>query len=400
MKKIALLFVCLVACMLVGCSRDYRSYEPKEVIATAVALSLSGEASQEASLVLSLVGFSCDFDKNKRVHHCEYGDDEEIRLFWSPFDENASYFWNKELYGFLGAYYHNPEVTNYYSGSLSLISGDDHDSYITGFFGRLYSWAIMLYGNSIVNWFLGDDGSIPESVNGAKKAAIKQVIDQVKEQSETAQSALEVMESDGEKTETSPEETEAPVDTLQLSSSAQVAGIEKEPKSEHERKVLNSSYYYIEASSTKEDRDNELMYDVSNLRDSDINTFWACHYYNEVYLTFTVKGSVDDPVRVYGISIANGNQKKYSLYKRNSRASIISVYLGGIDDDKLIGRFSFEDLTLEGDDIEYNDVEFDDVYKISENAKLFVTFDEVHEGSNWNDLYLTEANLLGTPSVD
>lgn len=163
MKKISLIFICSVFCMLVGCSRDHRSYNPEEVIATAVAMSLSGEMTTEASFVLKFAGFSCDFDKNKRVHLCEYGDDEEVRLFWSPFKKDGSYFWNKDMHGFLGAYYNNPVVTNYYNGSLSLISGDDHDGYFTGFFGRLYSWAIMLYGNSIVNWFIGDKGTIQKN---------------------------------------------------------------------------------------------------------------------------------------------------------------------------------------------------------------------------------------------
>ena len=395
MKKTAILLVCLVACMLAGCSRDYRSYNPKEVIAAAVAISLSGGATPEASLVLTYVGFSCDFDKNKRIHYCEYGDDEEVRLFWSPFDENASYFWNQELHGFLGAYYHNPEVTNYYSGALNLISGDDHDGYISGFFGRLYSLAIMVYGNSIVNWFIGDDGTIPESLSGTKKAPPAQNVNQVNEPSETVQNTQTVAEQENTEVEASPEESE---ETSSVTEQTEV--IEKKPNDIKERHVLNSYYYYIDASSTKEDSDNELMYDVANLRDSDINTFWACHYEKGVYLEFTVRGSAETPVKVYGLTLANGNQKKYSLYKRNSRARIISVFLNAIEESNLIGTFSFDDSTLEDNDIEYYDVVFENVYTMPYSTKLFVVFDEVYEGSNWNDLYLTEANLLGTPSAD
>ena len=157
-----LLISCFIACALVGCSRNHQTYEPTEVIATAIAISLSGEATSEASFALSLAGFSCDFDKNRRAHLCEYGDDEEVRLFWLPFKKDGSYFWNKELHGFLGAYYNNPDITNYYSGTLSLISGDQHSGYISGFIGRLYSWAAMLIGNSIVNFFVGDSGTIQD----------------------------------------------------------------------------------------------------------------------------------------------------------------------------------------------------------------------------------------------
>jgi len=392
--------------MLVGCSRDYRSYEPKEVVATAVALSLSGEASQEASLVLSVVGFSCDFDKNKRVHHCEYGEDEEIRLFWSPFDENVSYFWNKELYGFLGAYYHNPEVTNYYSGSLSLISGDDHDSYITGFFGRLYSWAIMLYGNSIVNWVLGDDGTIPESVERSHGRNLKDQTNKVGAVYDVVQKAVEAVEKEKkEKEEASEENGESPEENeVQEESSSSEAveektGVVTERNNVTGRHSLNHYYYYIDASDAKVDEEDDFMYSVGNLRDSDKNTFWACNYEKGVYLKYTVRGAQEDTVTVYGMTIANGNQKKNSLYKRNSRAKIVSVYLGKIDEANLVGRFSFEDPGLT-EDIMYYDIEFDNMYKISETTEFFLTIDEVYEGTNWNDLYLTEAKLLGMPSVD